>query len=176
MHKTALMNYAYRITLAGIFSFSLNACSGGESLPPEKFIDSIAVVKHKREMYIYNSGKVLKIYKIALGLQPVGAKHYKGDMRTPEGLYTINGKNPNSVCHKNVGISYPNNKDRALAAKMGKETGGDIKIHGLPNGQGYIGAAHRNTDWTYGCIAVTDEEMDEIYDHVKPGTPINILP
>jgi murein L,D-transpeptidase YafK len=80
------------------------------------------------------------------------------------------------LCHKNLGISYPNDADRQAARKLGKSPGGDVKIHGLPNGQGYIGSLHTLHDWTYGCIAVTDEEIDELFKHVSIGTPINILP
>lgn len=139
-------------------------------------IDSIVVLKSERRLQVYNNGHLLKTYKIALGEHPIGHKQYEGDRKTPEGLYFINGKNPNSTCHKNLGISYPNDTDRAAARKIGKSPGGDIKIHGLPNGQGYIGRMHSMKDWTYGCIAVTDEEVDEIYDHTAVGIPINILP
>jgi murein L,D-transpeptidase YafK len=91
-------------------------------------------------------------------------------------LYEIDGKNPNSICHKNLGISYPNDVDRANAKTLGKSPGGGIKIHGLLNGYGHIGKAHVLNDWTWGCIAVTDEEMDELYYAVPIGTPILILP
>ncbi len=139
-------------------------------------IDSIVVLKSDRRLQVYNNGYLLKTYKIALGESPNGHKHFEGDRKTPEGLYFINDKNPNSDYHKNLGISYPNAIDRAFAAKNGKSPGGSVKIHGLKNGKGYIGAAHRITDWTHGCIAVTDEEVDEIYNHTPVGTPINILP
>jgi murein L,D-transpeptidase YafK len=139
-------------------------------------VDSIFVVKHLRELYVYRHHKLLKIYKVALGDAPEGHKHCQGDEKTPEGLYYIDGKNPLSSCHKNLGISYPNNADRAYARKLGQPTGGDIKIHGLPNGQGYIGKAHLLHDWTNGCIGITDEEIDELYSHVKMGSPILIVP
>ena len=127
-------------------------------------------------MYVFQHHQLLKTYQIALGLEPSGAKHYQGDMRTPEGLYRIKDKNPNSGYHKNLGISYPNNTDKAFAAKEGKSPGGDVKIHGLPNGQGAIGSLHRLKNWTHGCIAVTNEEIDELFAHASVGTPINILP
>jgi len=88
----------------------------------------------------------------------------------------INAKNPHSICHKNLGISYPNDADRALSQKLGKPTGGDIKIHGLLNGQGRLGKFHRFKDWTNGCIGVTDDEIDELYQAVPIGTPIIINP
>jgi murein L,D-transpeptidase YafK len=139
-------------------------------------VDSIVVLKSERRLQVYNNGYLLKTYKVALGESPVGQKHFEGDMKTPEGLYYIYDKNPNSDYHKNLGISYPNAADRAFATKNGKSPGGSVKIHGLKNGKGYIGAAHRLTDWTHGCIAITDEEVDEIYSHTAVGTPINILP
>lgn len=146
------------------------------TLPKNAKIDSIVVVKHSRTMRVYYQKHLLKTYPIALGRQPLGHKQQKGDNRTPEGLYYITDRNPNSSCHKNLGISYPNNADRAAARKRGVSTGGDIKIHGLPNGQGYIGALHLLHDWTYGCIAVTDAQIDELYRHVRIGSPILILP
>jgi len=139
-------------------------------------IDSIVVIKHLRQMSVYRHDTLLKIYRVALGDTPVGHKHFEGDEKTPEGLYTIFDKNPNSVCHKNLGISYPNDADRAYARKAGRAVGGDVKIHGLLNGQGYIGSAHLLDDWTNGCVAVTDEEIDELYAHTPVGIPINILP
>lgn len=153
------------------------ACNGNNNtIPAGTPIDSIVVLKSQRELRVYNNYRLLKTYKVALGEQPIGPKHFEGDMKTPEGLYHIYDKNPNSDYHKNLGISYPNATDRAYAAKNGKPAGGSVKIHGLKNGKGYIGAAHRLTDWTHGCIALTDEEVDEIYSHTAIGTPINILP
>ncbi len=139
-------------------------------------IDSIVVVKHFREMYVYNRGNLQKIYRVALGDAPKGHKHFEGDEKTPEGRYYIDGKNPASSCHKNLGISYPNAADRAYAAKYSRRTGGNIKIHGIVNGQGYIGKAHILHDWTNGCVAITDDEIDELYAHTSTGIPIIILP
>jgi murein L,D-transpeptidase YafK len=139
-------------------------------------VDSIVVIKKIREMQVYRNQKLVKIYRIALGDTPVGHKHFQGDEKTPEGLYQIDGKNPNSICHKNLGISYPNAADRAYAARNGKPAGGDIKIHGLPNGQGYIGKGHLLSDWTNGCVGITDEEIDELYQYTAVGVPVFILP
>jgi murein L,D-transpeptidase YafK len=159
-----------------VFTAIFFSCRGNDALPSHVSIDSIVVKKDKREMYVFQHHQLLKTYKIALGRQPMGHKQWQGDNRTPEGLYHIYNKNPHSSCHKNLGISYPNNTDRRAANKLGKSPGGDIKIHGLPNGQGYIGSLHTLKDWTYGCIAITDEEIDELFKHVSIGTPINILP
>lgn len=139
-------------------------------------VDRLVVFKSKRELLAYSNGQLIKTYKIALGQNPVGDKEFEGDMKTPEGLYYINDRNPNSAYHKNLGISYPNNADRAQARALGKPVGGDIKIHGLRNGRGYIGKSHRLTDWTWGCIALTNEEIDELYIAVKTGSPIEIYP
>jgi len=149
---------------------------------PEKKLDltqkvtRIVVFKSKRLMNVYAENTLLKSYTIALGDAPIGDKTCEGDEKTPEGTYTINAKNPHSICHKNLGISYPNDADRALSQKLGKPTGGDIKIHGLLNGQGRLGKFHRFKDWTNGCIGVTDDEIDELYQAVSIGTPIIINP
>lgn len=125
-------------------------------------------------MKVYSEGLLLKTYKVSLGKNPLGRKQFEGDCRTPEGIYSIDGKNPKSAFHKNLGISYPNEKDLENAKRLGKPTGGDIKIHGLRNGKGYISKFHRWKDWTAGCIAVTDTEIDELYDAVKMGAEIYI--
>jgi hypothetical protein len=146
------------------------------ALPPGTLFDSLVAVKHLRILVVYQAGVAKKAYQFSLGDMPVGHKRFQGDERTPEGLYHITDRNPNSICHKNLGISYPNDADRAYARARGRSPGGDIKIHGLPNGQGDLGAAHLQWDWTNGCIAVTDDEVDELYDRVVIGSPILILP
>lgn len=139
-------------------------------------IDELLVYKSKREMHAFSKGKLIKTYYIALGRQPVGPKQFEGDMKTPEGIYTIHDKNPNSDWHKNLGISYPNAADIERARKLGKPPGGAIKIHGLGPHKGALGKLHRNRDWTFGCIAVTNEEIDELYRSVKIGAKIEIKP
>lgn len=146
------------------------------ALDENAVINKIVVLKSQRKMQVYQDELLLKTYTISLGGSPVGDKAYEGDRRTPEGKYIINAKNPNSVCYKNLGISYPAESDLAAAKKLGKAPGGDIKIHGMYNGRGWIGKFHRWFDWTAGCIAVTDAEMDEIYFHTATGTPIEIKP
>lgn len=147
-----------------------------DKLPADTQIDKIVVYKSKRELLAYTNGQLLKTYKISLGSQPIGNKEFEGDKKTPEGFYYINDKNPNSGYHKNLGISYPNKNDIENAKRLGKLTGGDVKIHGLRNTNAYIGKFHRWQDWTLGCIAVTDEEIDELYNAVKIGTRIEIKP
>jgi murein L,D-transpeptidase YafK len=127
-------------------------------------------------MAVYCKGKKMKTYIISLGTQPVGRKICQGDLKTPEGKYIINDKNPQSIYHKNLGISYPNNDDRQYARTHKLQTGGDVKIHGLPNNPKYEPEAYLNTDWTWGCIAVSNEEIDELYKNVKMGSVICIFP
>lgn len=119
-------------------------------------------------MYLLHHGSVLEHYRFQLGFQPVGHKQYFGDGRTPEGDYIIDRRNPNSAFHLSIGISYPNEDDRAFAEALGKDPGGDIFIHGTP--YRYVG----KPDWTAGCIAVKNDEMEDIYAMVRDGTPITI--
>ena len=139
-------------------------------------IDSIQVFKSKRKLLFFRKGKISGEFIISLGFCPTGKKHLENDGKTPEGLYQIDGKNPKSVCYKNLGISYPNKNDILFANNLGEKTGGAIKIHGLLNKYKKIGRLHRFIDWTAGCIAVTDEEVDYLYQNTSIGTPIRILP
>jgi len=139
-------------------------------------IDKIIVEKSKRELQVYSNNKLIKTYKISLGRNSVGKKEFEGDNKTPEGEYVINDKNSNSKYHKNLGISYPNKQDMENAKRLGKNPGGQIKIHGIKNGLGWIGKLHLLKDWTAGCIAVSNKEIDELYDIIKVGTPIVIKP
>lgn len=145
-------------------------------LPAGITIDKLVVYKSKRQLLAYSNGQLIKTYHVSLGGQPAGDKEFEGDEKTPEGIYFINDKNPNSGYHKNLGISYPNDNDLAYSKNLNKPAGGDIKIHGLRNYTGFIGKFHRWSDWTLGCIAVTNDEIDELYDAVKIGTPIDIRP
>jgi murein L,D-transpeptidase YafK len=139
-------------------------------------IDSILVLKQKREMYVYCHNKLLKVYHVCLGFTPVGAKHLEGDGKTPEGRYYICDKNLQSEYHKSLGVSYPNEADKKYALAAHKPAGGNIKIHGLPNGEGQNKEAYIYEDWTWGCIALTDEEIDEVFAHTALKTSILILP
>ena len=138
--------------------------------------DSVLVVKSARTLTLMSHGKILRTYKVALGGQPVGAKRQQGDHKTPEGHYNLDRRNPKSRFYKSIHISYPNAKERQDATGRGVSAGGDIMIHGLPNGFGWLGESHRAQDWTDGCIAVTNSEMDEIWNLVEDGTPIEIRP
>lgn len=139
-------------------------------------VDRVIVNKSKRELLLLRGESVLRTYRVALGRSPIGPKTEEGDGKTPEGCYTIDWRNPNSSYHLSLHISYPNDFDRAQAGERGADPGRDIMIHGLPNGEDRIGKQHLATDWTQGCIAVKDEEMDEIWELVADGTPIEINP
>lgn len=147
-----------------------------DELPPNTTITKLVVYKSKRQLQAYSNHKLIKTYPIALGRQPIGHKQVEGDCKTPEGNYFISAKNPNSGYHKNLGVSYPNATDIKRAQQLGKPVGGEIKIHGLRNKTGGIGKFHRWFDWTLGCMAVTNKEMDELYNAVNIGTPIEIHP
>ena len=142
----------------------------------ETTADLVIVNKAKRELLLMHGGKVLKSYRVALGRNPVGPKTRQGDGKTPEGVYSISGRNAASAFHRALRVSYPNAADRAAARRHGLNPGGDIMLHGLPNGQGYIGQAHRLTDWTEGCIAVTNAEIEEIWRLVPDGARVEINP
>jgi murein L,D-transpeptidase YafK len=147
-----------------------------EKLQKNIVVDKILVYKSKRQLLAYSSGLIVKTYKTSLGGNPIGAKAYKDDHKTPEGLYYIKEKNTVSNYHKRLVISYPNHINEANAKKMSLEPGSAIEIHGLPNKLGLLGKFQRWYDWTDGCIALTDEEIDELYAAVKIGTPIEIKP
>lgn len=138
--------------------------------------DRVVVLKKERTLQLLDHGTVIKTYKVALGGEPAGRKTRRGDHKTPEGLYVLDSRNAHSQFHRAIHISYPNAQDRAEARRQGVSPGGDVFVHGLPNGYGFLGASHRLKDWTDGCIAVTDEEIDEIWKAVPDGTPIEIKP
>lgn len=145
------------------------------ALPPPK-ADLIVIVKSSRQMTLMSTGKPIKTYKVALGTQPVGAKERQGDHRTPEGHYIIDAKIENSRFHRALRIAYPNEADRERARKLGVRPGGAVEIHGLGDEFGWVGSLHRQTDWTDGCVAVTNGEIDEIWPMVPVGTPVDIRP
>lgn len=138
--------------------------------------DSILVDKSARKLTLFFRGERVKTYDIALGRNPVGDKSARGDGRTPEGLYFIEGRNPQSKYYLSLRVSYPSAAQRARAARRGVSAGGDIMIHGLPDAFADVGALHRQQDWTEGCVAVTNEEIEEIWGAVPNGAKILILP
>ncbi|MTH77526.1 L,D-transpeptidase family protein [Paracoccus aestuariivivens] len=153
----------------------LSACAPSKfkrySGPP---VTEVLVQKSDRKMYLLSGNRALKVYDIGLGNEPIGHKQIEGDGKTPEGMYFIDRRNPDSKYHLSIGVSYPDVVDQATAAALGQRPGGDIFIHG----QGPEGRAlsKYRRDWTAGCIAVRDEEVEDIYAMVRNGTPILIRP
>jgi len=137
-------------------------------------IDKILIEKKERRLTLISKGKVLKSYKIALGGNPNGPKERQGDNKTPEGSYVIDSRNRDSRYHLSLHISYPNMKDKKRAKQLGVSPGGDIMIHGIKNGFSWVGDLHTEVDWTKGCIAVTDEEIEEIDKLAPNGTIVEI--
>jgi len=138
--------------------------------------DRIVVEKSRHRLTLFAGDRVLRRYRVALGAGGPAPKRRQGDARVPEGRYLIDWRNPNSAYHLSLHVSYPDAADVAAAAARGEKPGGDIMIHGLPDGFGVVGALHRQLDWTAGCIAVTDREIEEIWQAVPDGTPIAIRP
>jgi murein L,D-transpeptidase YafK len=138
--------------------------------------DKVLIEKKARRLTLLSRGEVIKTYKVALGGDPVGPKERQGDNKTPEGFYIIDSRNRNSGYHLSLRISYPNEKDKMRAKALGVSPGGDIMIHGIKNGLSWVGGLHAQLDWTEGCIAVTDEEIEEIDRLVPDGTIVEIRP
>lgn len=139
-------------------------------------VSQVLVRKEERRLYLMSGDEVVRSYRIGLGDNPTGHKLFEGDKRTPEGKYTLDWRNPDSDFYKSIHVSYPNNQDREMAEAWGLDPGGSIMIHGLPNDAGEWAFAFIGLDWTNGCIAVSNDEMDEIWQLVSDGTPIHILP
>lgn len=161
-----------RTLLIGFMALGIASCGGGSKFRTYNgpSVTEIQVHKSERKMYLLHGSKVLEEYDIHLGFTPKGHKQFEGDGKTPEGTYYISHRNPRSTYHLSLGISYPNNADRAFAKANGKQPGGDIFIHGGPPRR------VARYDWTAGCIAVSDREIEEIYSMVRPGTPVHIFP
>lgn len=167
-----------KFVLFSICSLFFSSCGFADknSSPFPISIDSICVKKSERKMYVFSSKKLIKSYIISIGQNPIGPKKIKGDMKTPEGLYFIDGKNPKSSYYKNLGVSYPNEQDKKNAAVLKKSTGGDIKIHGFVDTKGSFRNRKTIYTYTYGCICVCNDDMDELFENVKVGVPILIVP
>ena len=169
-----MLKFTIIITVAIFLGLIIYNALPEEALPTDKKITKIIVEKSKRQLKVFSDTMLLKTYEISLGSNPLGHKQYEGDGKTPEGKYIINDKNPNSGYYLNLGISYPNSQDIKYANSINKSPGGDIKIHGLRNGIGFIGKLQRLFDWTQGCIALTNTEIKELFDNVPIGTKIEI--
>jgi murein L,D-transpeptidase YafK len=147
-----------------------------QPLPADSKTDVIVVDKAARRLSLYSNGALIRSYPVSLGRAPVGPKVRDGDHRTPEGRYSIDRHNPHSSFHLALHVSYPSGDDVARAQAAGYSPGSDIMLHGMRNGLGWLGRAHLLVDWTSGCVAVTNAEMDQIYSTVSDGTPIEFRP
>jgi murein L,D-transpeptidase YafK len=165
-----VFSFILNIFLCSLFLFSPSFASVVKA-------DKIVVIKSKRVMLLLNNGEILNAYRISLGKHPAGHKIRQGDQKTPEGTYVIDSRISDSKFYLALHISYPNDSDIKNAQQLGVNPGGDIVIHGLPNRLGKkIGKLHRMTDWTDGCIAMTNSEMEQIWKLVPDGTAIEIKP
>jgi murein L,D-transpeptidase YafK len=160
-----LLLTAFLLPLATLARADLNA----------PLADAVLVDKSERKLWLISGGRKYREYDISLGKSPLGHKQREGDKRTPEGRYTIDYRNPESRYHLSLHIDYPREEDLERARSEGVSPGGNIFIHGLPNGWGSSPGALAGTDWTDGCIAVDNREIEEIWSLVPDGTPIEIL-
>lgn len=164
------LQYAVIAVLTGIFLMPASKADGA------RYADLVLVKKGERKMYLLSDDKVVREYHIALGDNPRGHKQKEGDERTPEGTYTLDKKKADSAYYKAIRISYPAEQDRIAAQRAGVNPGGQIMIHGQKNGFGWLADKTQRNDWTDGCIAITNSEMDEVWSLVDIGTPIVIRP
>jgi len=159
------------VALAVLNLFATISASAGDTR-----VDKVVVEKSARKMYLFSGEALVRVYHVALGGSPEGDKQRRGDERTPEGVYTLDFKNTDSAFYKSIHISYPNLEDLRDARRLGVDPGGQIMIHGQKNGYSVLASETQKLDWTDGCIAVTDYEMDEIWRLVSVGTTIEIVP
>ena len=163
-NRRSVVTGGLALALAGCATPVIRSYNGPE-------VTRVVIFKGEHRMFLLNGATILKSYGIDLGFQPRGAKRIRGDGKTPEGSYLIDRKNPGSDFHLSLGISYPNAADIAAAAALGQDAGGDIFIHGA---SGKLG--QRGTDWTFGCIAVSNREIEDIYAMVNEGTQVDLFP
>lgn len=166
-----MMKTTRRTALLGGLALGLAGCASKFRTYDGPEVTRLQMFKGDRNLFLFNNTSVLKAYRIDLGFAPEGPKQFEGDGKTPEGAYTVDPRNPDSLFHLSIGISYPNEADIAFAAAQGREPGGDIFIHGGPR----PGIDAIKPDWTAGCIAVSDREIEDIYAMVRDGTPIDIF-
>jgi len=165
-----MLRYCWLLGLC--WAFTVNTANSSETLQ----IDKVYVVKSKRQLHLMHKSQIVKSYDIGLGHQPLGHKQRQGDSRTPEGKYLIDYRNPASKFHLSLHINYPNKVDRKWAQSKGQSPGGEIFIHGLPNGLDDGESLYSHRDWTDGCIAVSNAAIEELWRRVRNGTPIEIVP
>lgn len=177
MQKTSPRSLTF-LLLAGLLLFA--ACASYAWFPPRRApagpVDRLVVLKSEHKLILIRQGEELRSYPVSISRNPIGAKTRARDHKTPEGKYIVDGKNAKSGFHLALHVCYPNAQDSQRAASGGFSVGGDIMIHGIKNRLGWLGRFHQLIDWTDGCIAVTNAEMDQLWDLVPIGTPIEIRP
>ena len=173
MKRSALIAVASLLAVGGIIAWSAYS---PEPLPEGTRADRVVVKKAAHTLALYRGSELLRSYRVALGREPRDPKQREGDGRTPEGVYTLDYRKPDSSFHRALHISYPAAKDIAAAKAQGVRPGGLIMVHGIRNGLQFLGRLHALIDWTDGCVAVTNREIDEIWRVVSDGIPIIIEP
>ena len=174
MRRFAVIS-AMLLLLAGIASVAAYRLRF-DPLPSDVTADYLVLEKSDRRLTLFSNDTPVKEYAVSLGREPIGAKQFEGDSKTPEGQYIIDRRKADSSFHLALHVSYPNVQAEQFAASRGRSPGGAIMIHGIRNGLGFLGPLHRLHDWTDGCVAVTDAEIEELWRAVPDGTPIEIRP
>jgi murein L,D-transpeptidase YafK len=170
------VGYWQVLALAVLPLFGIAERSTALSITPALRADSILIVKHERKLYLMRDNQTLRSYRIALGLSPTGAKEHRWDFRTPEGHYVIDFRQQHSHYFKALHISYPSSEDLKRSAALHLPAGGDIFIHGEPNRPTKPDSYYKTRDWTNGCVALSDEDLQEIWDLTAGPTPVDIVP
>ncbi len=166
--------FSLAIALAAVVAALISRFWPYEALPAGAKADMILVNKAERTLALMKDGRLIRSYVVALGRHPRGHKTQEGDGRTPEGRYVIDSRNASSGYFRALHISYPNAEDVRNARRQHVSPGGDIMVHGIKNGLGWVGRLQRLVDWTDGCIAVTNAEMQDIWNATAVGVPIEI--
>lgn len=161
---------------AAMLLLSLAACQSGGQLAPGEKADLVVVEKSRHSLSLYRQGRFLVSYHVAFGGDPAGPKQQQGDEKTPEGRYQLDYRNAATGYHKAIHVSYPDAQDVARAKRLGVPPGGEIMLHGQKNGYGWASFLTQRFNWTHGCIALDDDDMDAVWNHVDTGTPIEIRP
>ena len=181
--STHVTNRAYRrfarsglLALGALLFLAFDGQSTADPIPPVLRADTILIVKHERKLYLLRDNFPLRIYRIALGLSPTGAKEHKWDFRTPEGRYVIDFRREHSHYFKALHISYPSTADLKRSSALHQPAGGDIFIHGEPNRPNRPDSYYKTRDWTNGCIALSNEDLQEVWELTAGRTPVDIVP
>lgn len=175
MNVSSRLNFVHKACKAGLLLVTL-CLAVSPTLYAANKADMVRVVKSEKRLYLLKQDEVFASYPVKFGANPEGHKQEQGDEKTPEGLYFLTYKNSNSAFYRSIHISYPNAVDQEKARSLGVDPGGDIMIHGQANGWEWASFVTQLVNWTDGCIALTNSNMDLVWNAIEPGTPIEILP